>query len=61
VGEDYWRRVFDPEFLVDEGVIAPEDRDLFWFAESAEKAWQDILYWYEASGQPLLPPEAVQS
>ena len=56
VGESYWRRAFDPEFLVDEGVIDPEDRDLFWFADSAEEAWRDILRWYEASGRPLLPP-----
>jgi hypothetical protein len=33
VGEAYWRKVFDPDFLLDEGVIDPEDRDLFWFAE----------------------------
>jgi hypothetical protein len=26
VGEDYWRRAFDPDFLVEEGVIDPEDR-----------------------------------
>lgn len=56
VGETYWRRVFDPEFLVDEGVIDPEDRDLFWFSESAEAIWRDILDWYEANGQPLFPP-----
>jgi uncharacterized protein (TIGR00730 family) len=56
IGESYWRRVFDPEFLVDEGVIDPEDRDLFWFAESAEDAWRDILSWYEAIGRPLLSP-----
>ena len=56
VGEAYWRRVFDPEFLVEEGVIDPEDRELFWFSESAENIWRDILYWYEASGRPLLPP-----
>lgn len=55
VGESYWRRVFDPDFLVDEGVIDPEDRDLFWFADSAEDAWRDILHWYETSGHPLLP------
>lgn len=55
VGEAYWRRVFDPEFLVEEGVIDPEDRDLFWFSETAEDIWRDILYWYEASGQPLVP------
>jgi uncharacterized protein (TIGR00730 family) len=55
VGESYWRRAFDPDFLVEEGVIDPEDRDLFWFAESAEEAWQGILRWYEAAGRPLLP------
>ena len=54
VGEDYWRRVFDPDFLVDEGVIEPEDRELFWFAESAEDIWRDILRWYELKGEPLL-------
>jgi uncharacterized protein (TIGR00730 family) len=56
VGESYWRRAFDPEFLVEEGVIDPEDRDLFWFADSAEDAWRDIHDWYEAIGRPLLPP-----
>lgn len=61
VGEAYWRRVFDPEFLVDEGVIDPEDRDLFWFAESAEAIWRDIVHWYEASGEPLFAPTAQNS
>ena len=54
VGEAYWRRVFDAEFLVDEGVIDPEDKDLFWFAESANDIWRGILAWHEASGAPLL-------
>ena len=35
VGEAYWRRAVDFDFLVDEGVIDQEDRDLFWFAETA--------------------------
>jgi len=59
VGEKYWRRVFDPEFLVAEGTIEPEDRDLFWYAESAEDIWRDILRWYELKGEPLLPPGAA--
>jgi uncharacterized protein (TIGR00730 family) len=58
VGEDYWRRVLDPEFLVAEGTIEPEDRELFWFAESAADIWRDILNWYEMKGEPLLPPGA---
>jgi hypothetical protein len=54
VGEAYWRGVFNPDFLVDEGVIDPEDRALFWYAETAQQVWEDILGWYEAIGQPLL-------
>jgi uncharacterized protein (TIGR00730 family) len=53
VGEDYWRKVFDPDFLMAEGVIDPEDRDLFWYAETAEEIWEDILHWYELAGKPL--------
>ena len=53
VGAGYWRRVFDPEFLVEEGVIDPEDRDLFWFAETAEEIWDDILRWYERAGKSI--------
>lgn len=53
VGRAYWRRAFDVDFLVDEGVIDPEDRDLFWYAESAEETWNGILAWHEAHGTPL--------
>ncbi len=59
VGEAYWRRVFDVDFLVEEGTIDPEDRELFWFAETAQEIWQDILDWYEAIGQPLLARRRV--
>ncbi|WP_424360669.1 TIGR00730 family Rossman fold protein [Methylocystis parvus] len=54
VGEDYWRRVFDPDFLVEEGVIAPEDRALFWYAETAQQIWEGILRWREKCGDPLI-------
>ena len=57
VGEAYWRHAFNPEFLVEEGVIDPEDRELFWFAESAEEVWRDILRWYETQGEPLIPKD----
>src|SRR5438045_1479060 len=56
VGEEYWRRVFDPDFLMAEGTIRPEDRHRFWYAETAEEIWRDILLWYELKGEPLLPP-----
>ena len=53
VGEAFWRRAFDVDFLVDEGVIDEEDRDLFWYAETAGEIWQGILDWYEAAGCPI--------
>jgi uncharacterized protein (TIGR00730 family) len=53
VGETYWRRAVDIDFLVDEGVIDPEDRELFWFAETAQEIWNGILQWHDASGEPL--------
>ena len=55
VGEDYWRKVFDVDFMVDEGVIDAEDRELFWYAETAQEIWQGILQWHEANGTPLFP------
>lgn len=61
VGESYWRKVFDPDFLVAEGTIDPEDRDLFWFAESADEIWQGILEWYDKAGRPLLSAKATRT
>jgi uncharacterized protein (TIGR00730 family) len=56
VGEHYWRQVVNFDFLIDEGVIEPEDRELFWFAETARDIWDGIVGWYETLGEPLLPP-----
>jgi hypothetical protein len=55
VGEEYWRRAFDIEFLVAEGVIEREDRELFWYAETADEIWRSILAWHERYGTPLVP------
>jgi uncharacterized protein (TIGR00730 family) len=57
VGESYWRKAFDVDFLVDEGVIDAEDRELFWFAETAEEIWDGILHWHQANGAPLFSRE----
>jgi uncharacterized protein (TIGR00730 family) len=54
VGEKYWRGVFNPDFLVDEGAIDPEDRELFWYAETADEIWNGILSWHIAAGEPLV-------
>jgi uncharacterized protein (TIGR00730 family) len=54
VGESYWRRLVDIDYLVDEGVVDAEDRELFWYAEGAREIWQGIVSWYQATGRPLL-------
>jgi uncharacterized protein (TIGR00730 family) len=54
VSEQFWRGVFDPEFLVSEGVIDPEDRELFWYVETAKQAWDSILRWHRDTGSPLM-------
>ena len=56
VGRDYWRRVFDIDYLLAEGVMDAEDLELFWYAEEAGEIWEGILSWYATSGQPLLAP-----
>jgi len=53
VGEKYWRQAFNVDFLVGEGVIDLEDRELFWFAETAQEIWDGILHWHEINGAPL--------
>jgi len=50
VGERYWRQAINIDFLVDEGTIDLEDRELFWFAETAQDIWDGIVRWYDASG-----------
>jgi hypothetical protein len=53
VGEEFWRRAFDVDFLVEEGVIDAEDRDLFWYAETAQEIWEGIHQWHNMNGTPL--------
>jgi len=59
VDEAYWRRAVDIDFLAAEGAIDVEDRELFWYAESADEIWSGILRWHEANGTPLVPAPAA--
>ena len=49
VGERYWRRAVDFDFLVDEGMIAAAAADarLLAYAESADEIWRAISTWYD--------------
>ncbi len=54
VGRSYWNKAVDFDFLAEEGVIAPEDREIFHFADNAAEAWKHILHWHETYNTPLL-------
>jgi hypothetical protein len=53
IGEDYWRRVVDIDYLLEVGSIDAEDLELFWYAETAADAWEGILAWHRDNGSPL--------
>ena len=61
VGQEYWQQAFNVEFLIDEGVIDEEDRELFWYAETAEEIWRGIRQWHVANGTPLVGDEPDES
>jgi len=54
VGEGFWRGVFNPDFLMSEGVISPADRQLFSYAETADQIWSTICTWHRDAGETLL-------
>lgn len=56
VGEEFWKNAVNFDFLVEEGVIDAEDRDLFWYAETAEEIWEGLNLWYQRTGLSLVPP-----
>ncbi len=53
VGERFWRRAVDFDFLVEEGMIDGDDLALFEFAESAQEIWDRILRWYEGRNRSI--------
>lgn len=54
-GEAYWRQAFDMDFLVAQGVVAPADRRLFRYADTAKNIWAEIQRWYRRAGQAVFP------
>lgn len=41
-GEEFWKKAVNFQYLVDSGVISPQDLNLFKFAKTAEEAWNII-------------------
>ncbi len=46
-GSNYWKRLFNPHVLVEEGVISEEDLSLFTYVDSVDDAWNFIRTFYE--------------
>ncbi|MDX2484712.1 MAG: LOG family protein [Pseudodonghicola sp.] len=54
-GPDFWSRAVDFDFLVAEGMIAPQDRQLFTLVETADQAIAALVGFYHDQ-----PPDAPQ-
>jgi uncharacterized protein (TIGR00730 family) len=45
-GSDYWKRLINFDVLIEEGVVSPQDLDLFKYADEPEAAWEVIRSFY---------------
>ncbi len=53
VGKEWWSRLLNLDFLIEEGMIGDDDLEIFHPVESAKEAWRTIIEWYEKRGEPL--------
>jgi uncharacterized protein (TIGR00730 family) len=56
VGEEFWRRAVDFDYLVAAGMIDTDDLDLFEFVETAQQVWDRSLRWYEERNESIFDP-----
>lgn len=52
-GRAFWERLINFDVLVEDGVISPEDLDLFQYVETAEEAWEAIKLAYRIDDPKL--------
>jgi uncharacterized protein (TIGR00730 family) len=45
-GTDYWKKVFHPEIMLEEGMISEEDLQLFRYVDTVDDAWEVIRAFY---------------
>ena len=53
VGKAWWSQLANFDFLIEEGMVAPEDLEIFHLVKNAKEAWRAILNWYKEQGEPL--------
>ena len=54
-GKEFWNTAVNFDFLVTEGVIAPEDKNLFYSVEKADEAWKIIREFYYNNKTEAVP------
>jgi uncharacterized protein (TIGR00730 family) len=45
-GTDYWKRLFNTDVMLEEGVISPQDIELFTYVDDPETGWSVIQKFY---------------
>jgi uncharacterized protein (TIGR00730 family) len=53
LGREYWSRMIDFAFLLEEDAIAPHDLDIVTYVDNAEEAWNTIIRWHKKHKAPL--------
>lgn len=56
LGGDYWHRVIDFDFLVEQGAISADDLRLFKIVDDVDAAWQYLLAAWQESNAELESP-----
>ncbi len=51
-GREYWERVINLDAMVNEGMMAPEDKGIFVFVETADEAWAHIAEFHRLPKAP---------
>lgn len=46
-GKEHWQSLINFDLLMEEGLIAPQDLDLFEFVETAAEAWRRLQVYYD--------------
>ena len=46
-GTDYWKRLFNTDVMIEEGVISPSDLQLFTYVDDPQSAWNAIQVFYD--------------
>ncbi|MCM8565094.1 LOG family protein [Thauera linaloolentis] len=54
IGRAFWQKLIDFDVLVEHGVIGPDDKNLFHYAETAEEAWDVIKAAYQGDNPALV-------